>query len=107
MENKLIRQVSEFNSELKLNGFTVFQAETDGGTTSTYRSKDFYEICVTTGINCANGTYEKDSTIKYFGFRTSLCYFVMSYAISLRMVKNLTKPSKENQKQWIKEFSNH
>ena len=30
MQNKNVRQVSEFNNELKLKGFNVFQIEADG-----------------------------------------------------------------------------
>jgi AraC family transcriptional regulator, transcriptional activator of pobA len=33
MENKNVRQVSEFNNELKLKGFNVFQIEADGNAT--------------------------------------------------------------------------
>ena len=35
MQNKAVRPVSEFNNELKLKGFNVFQIESDGAATRT------------------------------------------------------------------------
>src|SRR5215203_3397102 len=70
MENKIVRQVSEFNNELKLKGFNVFQIEADGSATKTYSRKDFYKICLTTGkskIHYADKTFEQDGTILFFG----------------------------------------
>ena len=43
------RSVSEFNNNLKLKGFNIFQIEADGSATRTYSRKDFYKICLTTG----------------------------------------------------------
>lgn len=70
MENKIIRQVSEFNSDLKLKGFNVFQIEADGSATRTYSRKDFYKICLTTGkskIHYADRSFEQEGTILFFG----------------------------------------
>ena len=70
MENKIVRQVSEFNSELKLKGFNVFQIDGDGGTIRLYSRKDFYKICLTTGksvIHYADRSFEEEGTILFFG----------------------------------------
>lgn len=49
MQYNSVRQVSEFNTELRLKGFNVFQIESDGGSVRSYSRKDFYKICLTTG----------------------------------------------------------
>jgi len=64
------RSVSEFNNELKLKGFKVFQIEADTNATHIYSRKDFYKICLTTGkskIHYAERTYEQEGTILFFG----------------------------------------
>ena len=70
MENKIVRQVSDFNNELKLKGFNVFQIESDGAATRIYSRKDFYKICLTTGksiIHYADRSFEEEGTILFFG----------------------------------------
>jgi AraC family transcriptional activator of pobA len=70
MTSKSVRQVSEFNSELKLKGFNVFQIDGDGGTIRLYSRKDFYKICLTTGksvIHYADRSFEEEGTILFFG----------------------------------------
>ncbi len=70
MQNKSLRPVSEFNNELKLKGFNVFQIECDSNVTRIYSRKDFYKICLTTGksiIHYADRSYEMDGTILFFG----------------------------------------
>src|SRR5688572_7512372 len=70
MENKIGRTVSEFNNELKLKGFNVFQIEADGAATRVYSRKDFYKICLTTGksiIHYADRSFEEEGTILFFG----------------------------------------
>ncbi|MBS7566706.1 AraC family transcriptional regulator [Mucilaginibacter sp. Bleaf8] len=70
MEDKLIRSVSDFNSELKLKGFNVFEIETDSQATRTYSRKDFYKICLTTGksiIHYADRSFEAEGTVLFFG----------------------------------------
>src|SRR5436305_4337093 len=70
MENKIVRQVSEFNSELKLKGCNVFQIDGDDGTIRLYSRKDFYKICLTTGksnIHYADRSFEEEGTILFFG----------------------------------------
>src|SRR3954469_792053 len=70
MENKIVRQVSDFNNELKLKGFNVFQIEADGAATCIYSRKDFYKICLTTGksiIHYADRSFQEDGTVLFFG----------------------------------------
>lgn len=67
---KIGRVVSEFNNELKLQGFKAFQIEKDSGDTRTYSRKEFYKICLTTGkskIHYADKTFEQEGTILFFG----------------------------------------
>lgn len=64
------RSVSEFNNDLKLKGFNVFQIEADGNATKVYSRKDFYKICLTTGkskIHYADRSFEAEGTILFFG----------------------------------------
>ena len=64
------RQFSDFNTELKLKGFNVFQIESDGAATRIYSRKDFYKICLTTGksiIHYADRSFEEDGTVLFFG----------------------------------------
>lgn len=70
MQNKNVRQVSEFNNELKLKGFNVFQIESDSNAIRIYSRKDFYKICLTTGksiIHYADRSFEQEGTILFFG----------------------------------------
>lgn len=70
MQKQLVRSVSEFNNELKLKGFNVFQIESDGAATRMYSRKDFYKICLTTGrssIHYADKSFEQEGTILFFG----------------------------------------
>jgi len=70
MQAKHVRAVSEFNNELKLKGFNVFQIESDGNATHIYSRKDFYKICLTTGksiIHYADRSFEQEGTVLFFG----------------------------------------
>ena len=70
MQNKIDRSLSEYNNELKLKGFNVFQIEADGNATKIYSRKDFYKICMTTGkskIHYADRTFEQEGSILFFG----------------------------------------
>jgi AraC family transcriptional activator of pobA len=67
---KTQRSVSEFNNELKLKGFNVFQIEQDSNATKIYSRKDFYKICMTTGkskIHYADRSFEHEGTVLFFG----------------------------------------
>ena len=70
MQNKIVRSVSDFNNDLKLKGFNVFQIESDGNATRIYSRKDFYKICLTTGksiIHYADRSFEAAGTVLFFG----------------------------------------
>ena len=70
MQKGNVRLVSEFNNELKLKGFNVFQIESDGAATRIYSRKDFYKICLTTGksiIHYADRSFETEGTVLFFG----------------------------------------
>jgi len=70
MQNKIERSLSEYNNELKLKGFNVFQIEADGNATKVYSRKDFYKICLTTGkskIHYADKSFEQEGSILFFG----------------------------------------
>lgn len=70
MEDKQVRPVSDFNSELKLKGFNVFEIGSDDCATRTYSRKDFYKICLTTGksvIHYADRSFEAEGTVLFFG----------------------------------------
>lgn len=70
MQNKTQRPVSDFNNDLKLKGFNVFQLESDSHATRIYSRKDFYKICLTTGksiIHYADRSFEQEGTILFFG----------------------------------------
>jgi len=70
MKGKNMRSVSEFNNELKLKGFKVFQIEKDSNATRIYSRKDFYKICLTTGksiIHYADRSFNTEGTILFFG----------------------------------------
>ncbi|MNJ99014.1 HTH-type transcriptional regulator ChbR [compost metagenome] len=70
MEEKAALQISDFNSELKLKGFNVWQLEADSHATRIYSRKDFYKICLTTGksaIHYADRSFQQEGTILFFG----------------------------------------
>ena len=70
MQDKNLRSVSEFNNQLKLKGFNVFQIEADSNATKIYSRKDFYKICLTTGksiIHYADRSFEQEGTVLFFG----------------------------------------
>ncbi|GAB4024796.1 helix-turn-helix domain-containing protein [Spirosoma koreense] len=70
MTNQQTRSVSEFNTELKLKGFNVFQIEQDSQATRIYSRKDFYKICLTTGqsiIHYADKSFAHNDTVLFFG----------------------------------------
>lgn len=64
------RSVSEFNTELKLQGFKAFQIQDDTNATRMYSRKDFFKICLTTGkskIHYAERSFDMEGTILFFG----------------------------------------
>jgi len=70
MKKRVIRSVSAFNNELKLQGFKAFQIEDDSNATRIYSRKDFFKICLTTGkskIHYADKSFEQEGSILFFG----------------------------------------
>ena len=70
MATKPLRTVSEFNNELNLKGFKVFQLECGNQATWIYSRKDFYKICLTTAksiIHYADRSFETEGTVLFFG----------------------------------------
>jgi AraC-like DNA-binding protein len=70
MQKNNVRQVFEFNNELKLKGFNVYEIEADNSATRIYSRKDFYKICLTTGksvIHYADRSFEQEGTVLCFG----------------------------------------
>lgn len=70
METKIAHSVSEFNNELKLQGFKAFKIDDDSNATRIYSRKDFFKICLTTGISkihYADKSFEQEGTILFFG----------------------------------------
>lgn len=70
MPHNKLRPLSDFNSQLKLKGFNVFQIESDGAATRVYSRKDFYKICLTTGvskIHYSDRSFEQHGTVLFFG----------------------------------------
>lgn len=64
------RSLSQFNQELKLRGFKIFQIEEDSNATRTYSRKDFYKVCLTTGksrIHYADRSFDHEGTVLFFG----------------------------------------
>jgi AraC family transcriptional regulator, transcriptional activator of pobA len=63
-------QTSEFNAELKLKGFKVYEVDDDANSGHTYSRKDFYKINLTTGkfiFHYADKSLETDDTFLFFG----------------------------------------
>jgi AraC family transcriptional regulator, transcriptional activator of pobA len=62
-------QTSNFNTELKLKGFIVYEIDSEGHTGHTYSRKDFYKINLTTGkfvFHYADKSVETDETFLLF-----------------------------------------
>ena len=59
-----------FNSELKLKGFKVYEICDTDSTVRNYNRKDFYKICLNTGkniIHYADRSFETDGPVLFFG----------------------------------------
>src|SRR5687767_7625300 len=69
MHNREGAQVSNFNAELKLKGFIVYEIDSQGHTGHTYSRKDFYKINLTTGkfiFHYADKSVETEETFLLF-----------------------------------------
>ncbi len=63
-------ETSEFNSELKLKGFKVYEIDSEANAGHNYSRKDFYKINITTGkfiFHYADRSLETDDTFLFFG----------------------------------------
>jgi AraC family transcriptional activator of pobA len=70
MQNKDVRTVSEFNNELKLKGFKVYEIDSTESVVRNYNRKDFYKICLNNGkniINYADRSFETNGSALFFG----------------------------------------
>lgn len=70
MSAKTQRSVSKFNNELKLKGFNVWELDEDCKATRVYSRKDFFKICLSTGISTihyADRSFEVNDTVLFFG----------------------------------------
>src|SRR5215213_2204586 len=69
--NKRVRsQTSDFNAELKLKGFKIYEIDNEANSAHTYSRKDFYKINLTTGkfiFHYADKSLEPDDTFLFFG----------------------------------------
>jgi len=62
--------ISDFNRELKLKGFRVYEIKSETNIVRDYNRKDFYKICLNTGkniIHYADRSFETDGTVLFFG----------------------------------------
>ncbi len=70
MANRTIPHISDFNAELKLAGFKVYEVESQSNIVRTYNRKDFYKICLISGksiIQYADKGIEIDGATLFFG----------------------------------------
>lgn len=61
---------SDFNAELKLKGFKVYEIDSTNSVVRSYNRKDFYKICLNTGkniIHYADRSFETDGPVLFFG----------------------------------------
>ena len=65
-----VPNILDFNAELKLQGFKVYQIDTRKNVVRSYNRKDFYKICIITGHNIiqyADKGFEVQGTTLFFG----------------------------------------
>src|SRR5579863_1730504 len=70
MEKSEHNSTSDFNSEVKLKGFKVYEVDVKAKSGHNYNRKDFYKISLNTGkyiFHYADKSYETDKTILFFG----------------------------------------
>jgi len=70
MNEQTASYTPDFNKELKLKGFNVFQLEADSHATKIYSRKDFFKICITTGesiIHYADRSFNHQGSALFFG----------------------------------------
>ncbi len=70
MDKVNINRLSDFNTQLRVKGFNVYDFESEKYVIRSYNRKEFFKICMDTGHNVvhyANKSYEVDGTILFFG----------------------------------------
>jgi len=70
MSNNAAPNTGDFNADLKLKGFKVYEVGCGSNTVKSYSRKDFYKICLNTGKNIieyADRSFETDGTVLFFG----------------------------------------
>ena len=68
-------QPLNYNSELKLKGFKVYEINSESSGAHIYSRKDFYKINITTGkfnFHYSDRTFEADKTFLFLGIRMFL-----------------------------------
>src|SRR3954467_13268029 len=69
MNSKERSQTSNFNTELKLKGFKIYEIDNEANSGHTYSRKDFYKVNLTTGkfiFHYADKSVETDETFLLF-----------------------------------------
>ena len=69
MNKQVSAHISDFNSELKLKGFKVYETDSKANGGHNYSRKDFYKISLTTGkfiFHYADRSFETDETFLFF-----------------------------------------
>ncbi|MDB5207990.1 MAG: AraC family transcriptional regulator [Flavisolibacter sp.] len=70
MNTQAASNTFDYNSELKLKGFKVYEIDSQANSGHTYSRKDFYKINITTGrfiFHYADKSLEADDTFLFFG----------------------------------------
>jgi AraC-like DNA-binding protein len=70
MNKRTVPHISNFNAELKLKGFKVYEIDSQASVVRSYNRKDFYKICLNTGkniIHYADRSFETDGPVLFFG----------------------------------------
>ncbi len=70
MNSQLTSPPSDYNTELKLKGFKVYEIDSQAKAGHTYSRKDYYKINITTGqfiFHYADKSLEADKTFLFFG----------------------------------------
>ena len=70
MDNPCVAPSADFNADLKLKGFKVYEIKSESNVVRKYNRKDFYKICLNTGqniIHYADRGFETDGSILFFG----------------------------------------
>ncbi len=70
MNNQATSPTSDYNAELKLKGFKVYEIDSQAKAGHTYSRKDYYKVNITTGqfiFHYADKSLEADDTFLFFG----------------------------------------